>query len=89
MQPEALAQKIITHSMKIQALRCLHTFGYLVSQPGHLTIFTFEFAVSFAYLTLFTHVKFNIASTNISITTRIRLLVALVLAVIFTIKCLH
>lgn len=88
MQPEALAQKIITHSMKIQALRCLHTFGYLVSQPGHLTIFTFEFAVSFA-LTLFTHVKFNIASTNISITTRIRLLVALVLAVIFTIKCSH
>lgn len=33
---EAQAQKIITHSTKIQALRCLHTSGYRVSQPGHL-----------------------------------------------------
>ena len=33
--PEAQAQKIITHSMQIQALRYLYTFGYLASQPGH------------------------------------------------------
>ena len=47
--PEAQAQKIITHSMQIQALRYLYTFG-LILHPNMATIFTFEFSVSFALL---------------------------------------